>query len=132
MKDYDLLEAEDSYAMAVEWMRLKEYDKAEECLKKTIALNPRFIFAYIELARIAGRKKNYSMSVSFMKKAIKEDPAFHRLYYLAARYAYKAGDFPLALKYMELAINRSPLPLYVKSREIILNTERLHYKRREK
>ncbi|HDP80400.1 MAG TPA: tetratricopeptide repeat protein [Spirochaetes bacterium] len=119
MRQYDTIESEDLYDMAVEWMERGDFEKAEHQLKRAISLNPRFIYAYITLARLYGRVKNYSMAVGLLKKAREQDPAFHRLDYLMAKYAYKAGDYPLSLRCIEKAIEKSPEMLYRKSREVI-------------
>lgn len=119
MKNYDAIESDDLYDMALEWIRYKEYDKAEHILKRAIELNPHFIYAYITLAHIISRKKNYSEAISVLKKASKNDPKFHRLYFLMAKNAFKSGDFFLSLKYIDRALDARHDELYSRSRRVI-------------
>ncbi len=120
MKHYDYIESEDLYELALEWIKRKNTEKAELYLRRVISLNPRFIYAYITMARLYGRKKNFSMAISTIKKARNQDPDFDRLDYLLAKYAYKAGDYRLALRYIDGALAKAGQPLYIKSRSIIL------------
>ena len=119
MRHYEYIESEDSYEMAVEWARFRNYERAEACLRRAIELNPRFTYAYMDLALVYARQKKFGQAAAAVRKAIKADPSFHRLYYLVAKYAFRAGDFPLAVKYIDRAIELSPEPLYVKARTII-------------
>jgi tetratricopeptide (TPR) repeat protein len=119
MRHYEYIESEDSYEMAVEWVRFRNYERAEACLRRAIELNPRFTYAYMDLALVYARQKKYAQAAAAVRKAIKADPSFHRLYYLVAKYAFRAGDFPLAVKYIDRAIGLSPERLYVKARTII-------------
>jgi tetratricopeptide (TPR) repeat protein len=119
MKNYNDIESEDLYDMAIEWIKNIDYDRAIDCLKRAINLNPNFIHAYITLAEVLAKQKKYSDAVHILKRASKVDPKFDRLNYLMARYAYKGGDYPTALKYITMAIEKSPQPLYMKSQKVI-------------
>ncbi len=122
MRNYNYIESEDYYDMAIEWIHNKEFEKAIDCLKRAISLNPNFIYAYITLSKTLARQKKYSDSIHILKRASKIDPGFDRLNFLMAKYAYKGGDYPTALKYINLAIEKSSNPLYLKSKEIIMRT----------
>lgn len=119
-REYEYIESEDNYEMAVEWIREGQYGKAVDCLKKSIALNPNFIYAYVTLAEAHAKLNGYSEAFHILKKASKVDPDFDRLNYLMARYAFKEGNYPASLKSIDRAIEISPLPLYLKSRKVIL------------
>ena len=119
MKNYNDIESEDLYDMAIEWIKNSDHDRAIDCLKRAIGLNPNFIYAYITLSEVLAKQKKYSDAVHVLKRASKADPKFDRLNYLMARYAYKAGDYPTALRYIIMAIEKSPQPLYLKSQKVI-------------
>lgn len=121
MKHYDDIEADDCYDMAVEWIRLGEYDKAVDYFNRTIELNQYFIYAYIALARAYATQKKYGDAVHILKKATRMDPAFDRLHYLMAKYAYKNGDYKSALICIDRAIEMEDRELYEEAREIILS-----------
>ncbi len=120
MNHYNDIEADDYYDMADEWMRGREYDKAAECLKKAIDLNPNFIYAYITLAQVHTRRKKYHDANLILKKASKIDPSFDRLYFLMAKNNFKTGDLKGTLSYLDRAIDVSPKELYIRARELVM------------
>ncbi len=120
MKPYDDIAAEDYYDMALEWIRAKNPEKARDCLKKTLELNPRFIYAYVTLAEVLSAQGNYGEATHVLKKASKLDPDFDRLNFLMAKYSFKGGDYPSALRSIDRAIDTRPERLYLKSREVIV------------
>ena len=126
MKHYDDIEADDCYDMAVEWIRLGEYDKAVIYFDRAIELNQYFIYAYIALARTHATKKKYTDAIHVLKKATRMDPAFDRLHYLMAKYAYKNGDFKNALICIDRAIELNDSDLYEEARSIIETWYRRH------
>ncbi|MBN2040749.1 MAG: tetratricopeptide repeat protein [Spirochaetes bacterium] len=121
---YRYSDSEDYYDMAFEWIKQKNPDKAEDCLKRAISLNPNFVFAYITLSALYAKSRKYHEAISILKNASKIDPCFDRLYYLMAKYSYKESDYKNSLKYMEQAIEYNPLVLYLRSREIIIKKYR--------
>ncbi|HSV97541.1 MAG TPA: tetratricopeptide repeat protein [Spirochaetota bacterium] len=106
--EYDYLESEDSYEMAMEWIARGDADKAETYLKKAIALNPHFVYAYITLADIHARRGRFSDAVGALKRALREDPSFHRLHYLIARCAFKMNNRQLARRHIRIARESAP------------------------
>jgi tetratricopeptide (TPR) repeat protein len=118
-KHYDDLESEDLYDMAMQWASQGFTDKAIVLIKQSIELNPNFIGAYIDLAKLYAKKRHYNDAFHILKKASKIDTKFHRLNYLMAKYAYKNGDYISAKKYIERAIELSPEKLYVAVQKII-------------
>ena len=118
-KHYDDLESEDLYDMAMQWASQGFTDKAIVLIKQSIELNPNFIGAYIDLAKLYAKKRHYNDAFHILKKASKIDTKFHRLNYLMAKYAYKNGDYIAAKKYIERAIELSPEKLYVVAQKII-------------
>jgi tetratricopeptide (TPR) repeat protein len=118
-KHYDDLESEDLYDMAMQWAAQGFTDKAIVLIKQSIELNPNFIGAYIDLAKLYAKKRHYNDAFHILKKASKIDTKFHRLNYLMAKYAYKNGDYIAAKKYIERAIELSPEKLYVVAQKII-------------
>jgi len=118
-KHYDDLESEDLYDMAMQWAAQGFTDKAIVLIKQSIELNPNFIGAYIDLAKLYAKKRHYNDAFHVLKKASKIDTKFHRLNYLMAKYAYKNGDYIAAKKYIERAIELSPEKLYVAAQKII-------------
>jgi tetratricopeptide (TPR) repeat protein len=119
MKQYDYIEADDCYDMAVEWMRNGNIDKAVSYLNRTIELNPLFTYAYIMLARAHAARKNFTEAVHVLKKGFRLDPEFDRLPFLMARYAYKNGDYKNALLFINKALEIDEKELYLLAREII-------------
>lgn len=119
MKHYVYLESENNFEMGEEWLRRKDYEKAELHLKKAIELNPRFMYSYIVLAEVYARKKDFTKAGQILNKASKIDPEFHKLHHLMAKYAFKAGDYPLALRHIDRALSENAQPLYEKSRRVI-------------
>jgi tetratricopeptide (TPR) repeat protein len=119
MKQYDFIEADDSYDMAVEWMRNGNIDKAIASFKHAIELNPRFTYAYIMLARAHASKKNYTDAVHVLKKATRVDPDFDRLPYLMAKYSYKNGDYKNAMLFIDKALEIDEKELYLLAKEVI-------------
>ncbi len=118
--EYDYLESEDSYEMAIEWIARADFDKAEVFLKKAISLNPHFIYAYITLAEIHARRGRFSDAIGALKRASREDPSFHRLHYLIAKYAYKMNNGQLARKHMRAARESAPdVELYRRAARVI-------------
>ena len=119
MHHYKYIDSEDFYDMACQWIRSKEYEKAEDYLRRVIDLNPSFIYAYIKMANLFAKKKDFHNSVHILKKGTRIDPYFDRLYYLMAKYAYKNEDYKSAIKYISKAIDINPVELYFKAEEII-------------
>ena len=132
MKPYNDIAAEDYYEMALEWIRMKNGEKASDCLRKCIDLNPRFIYAYVTLSEVLAGQGEYGGAAHVLKKASKLDPEFERLSFLQAKYRYKAGDYPSALKAIDRALEIAPEKLYRKSREVILKALRADRRAREK
>lgn len=120
MRAEDFIEADDTFDMAVEWFRGGNHAKAESCLKHTIELNPRFIYAYVILARLYGVQKRYADAVHVLKRASKLDPDFDRLNFLMAKYARRAGDFKTALSSIDRALAVTDEPLYRMVRDFLL------------
>jgi tetratricopeptide (TPR) repeat protein len=119
MKQYDYIEADDCYDMAVEWMRNGNIEKAVTYFNRTIELNPRFTYAYIMLARSHAVKKNFTDAVHILKKASRLDPEFDRLPFLMAKYAYKNGDYKNALLFIDKALEIDENELYLQTKQII-------------
>lgn len=119
MKHDNYIESEDYYDIAIVWIQSREFEKAIDCLKHTIELNPNFIYAYITLAEVFIQQSNYSLAIENLKRASKVDPSFDRIDYLLAKYAYKSGNYPRALKHIQQAIDKSPQRLYIKCRDVI-------------
>ncbi|HMB20593.1 MAG TPA: tetratricopeptide repeat protein [Spirochaetota bacterium] len=118
--EYDYIESEDLYEMALAWIEQGKLDEAKSCIEKSIDLNPNFIYAYVTLAEVLAMKKQYGNAVQVLKKASKRDPEFHRLNYIMAKYAYRGGDIPSAKRYIDMAIEISPEPLYLRVRNVII------------
>ena len=89
---YDDIAAEDNFEMAEQWIAARNPEKAVEHLKKTIDLNPHFIFAYITLARTLSGMGRHDEAFHVMKRAEREDPEFDYLFFLAAKFAFRQGD----------------------------------------
>ena len=118
MKNYDAIESDDLYDMALEWIRYKEYDKAEHILKRAIELNPHFIYAYITLAHIISRKKNYSEAISVLKKASKTIRNSTACIF-SWRKCLQVRRFLFSLKYIDRALDARHDELYSRSRRVI-------------
>jgi len=123
-KHYDDLESEDLYEMAIQWAIHGFTDKAIGLIKQSIELNPNFIGAYIDLAKLYAKKRQYNDAFHILKKASKIDTKYHRLNYLMAKYAFKNGDYIAAKKYIERAINLSPEKLYIAAQKVIIKHNR--------
>jgi tetratricopeptide (TPR) repeat protein len=121
MKNYDYIEADDYFDMAVGWIRSRNYEKALNYLNRTIDLNPNFIYAYIALGRVYALQKRFPDAAHALKRATRLDPEFDRLYYLAAKYFYKNGDFKNALIYINRALAIDDKALYKLTRYYIEN-----------
>ncbi len=119
MDDSRYIESEDYYDMACEWLRHRDFEKAESCLRIVIDHNPKFIYAYIDLANIYAMKMNFHDAIAVLRKAIKFDPEFDRLYYLISKYAFKNADYKRALKSVDRALEIKPTILYEKAKGII-------------
>ena len=120
MRNYDYIEADDCYDMAVAWIRSGNIEKGVERLNRAIDLNPCFIYAYITLARAYALKKKYSDAVHALKRAAWIDPAFDRLHFLMAKYAYRNGDHKSALIFIERALSIDRKMLYELTKEFIM------------
>jgi tetratricopeptide (TPR) repeat protein len=118
MKHYAENEAEDFFDMGEAWLKIKNYEKAEECLKKSIEMNPNFIYAYILLAETSGKEKKFGDAYHILKRASRLDPEFDRLYYLMAKFALRSGDTVKFRRSIEKAIEMNPEPLYLRIQEI--------------
>ena len=121
MDDYRYIESEDYYEMACQWIKHKNFDKAEDCLLRSVSLNPHFTYAYITLARIYARKEKFHDAIHVLKKASKNDPGFDRINFLMAKYAFKNHDYRNALKFIDRAIEINPTELYESARGIIMD-----------
>ena len=119
MKHYDDIESDDSFDMAVEWLRLGNVEKAVGHLNRSIELNPHFTYAYIALARAFASQKKFTDAVHTLKRATRVDPGFARLRYLMAKYAFKNGDYRSALGHIDRAIDLDDTELHRLAREII-------------
>jgi tetratricopeptide (TPR) repeat protein len=124
MKHYEYIEADDYFDMAVEWIRHGDYEKSLSYFKRTIELNPHFVYAYIALARVLATRKNYGDALHALKQAHHIDPGFDRISFLMAKYAYKNGDLKNALMYLDKAIEIDDKPLYLAARDYIAGVYR--------
>ena len=112
-REYQYLESEDFYEMALQWIEQNNLEKAESCLKRTLELNENFIYAHITLAEVYGKLGTLHDAIRVLKKAFSIDSEFDRLPYLIALYANEAGDTIASLKYIARAIALNPDPLYL-------------------
>ncbi len=119
MDSYRYIEADDYYDMAMGWLKGRNRQKAEECLLKTLDLNPCFIHAYIDLAGLYARTDRYKDAVHVLKKATQHDPSFDRLHYLMAKYACRNGDYVNAGIFIGRAIDLNPRDLYLSVKDAI-------------
>ncbi len=120
MKDYSQdIEAEDYYDMGCEWIKQRNYEKAEECFFHVIALNPRFIYAYISLAEVYARAHDLNEAIRCLRKAVKFDPRFDRVYYCIAKYSFMNEEYKTALTNIEQALDLNPTEDYESMKEVI-------------
>jgi tetratricopeptide (TPR) repeat protein len=132
MRPYDDIAAEDYYEMGLEWVRAKNPDKARDCLKRCIELNPNFIYAYVTLSEVLAGGGDYGEAAQVLKKASKLDPGFGRLNFLQAKYHYRAGDYPSAMRAIDRAIDTAPERLYHRSRAVIVRAMHSLARKQEK
>jgi len=102
------IEADDYYDMALAWFENNDLEKAEECLKHVIELNPHFIYAYITLAEIYDRKEMYGDAIRTLRHGRHFDKTFDRLYYLMSYYSIKNKEIKNALSYIDKALELQP------------------------
>ncbi len=119
MRHESYIEAENYYDMARSWIGNGDNQKAMDCLKHALSLNPDFIYAYIDMAEIFAREDNYCEAQRVIKNAIYHDMKFHNLHYLMAKYAYREKNFGKALQFINSAINISPEYLYERVKRVI-------------
>lgn len=120
MDKKNYIEAEDYYEMGCQWLEEKEYQKAVEAFRHVISLNPRFMYAYVDLAKAYSKTNRFHEAVHILRKGSRNDPGFHKLYYLMAKYSFKGGDMQGALKSIEKAIEFSDERLYRLAYNVIL------------
>jgi len=120
MKSYDYEEADDYYDIGCQWMKEKQYLKAMEAFRHAINLNPRFIYAYIDLASAYFKMGRVHESIQVLHNALFYDRNFHRLHYLLAKYYYREGDYKGALHSIDRAIDLDADRLYKRVRKLIL------------
>lgn len=113
------IEAEDYYEMAGEWVRGGNLAGAEECYVRAIRANPRFIYAYIDLARVYDRQGSHADAIHTIRGAIRHDPSFSLLYYLLARYSFRNGEYGSALRTIDHALELEDRELYRRVRVVI-------------
>ena len=113
------IEADDYYDLATEWIKNRNYEKAKDCLKHTLSLNAKFIYAYIDLADIHVRQNDFHSAIRFLIKATKIDPTFDRLYYLIAKYSFMSEDYKSALLNINKALKIKEDVTYQSMREVI-------------
>lgn len=126
MNKNDFIEAEDFYEMGCQWLDEREYVKAIEAFRHVISLNPKFMYAYVDLALSFSRMSRYHEAVLVLRKGSRYDPGFHLLYYLMAKYSFRDGDFPGALKSIEKALEYSDERLYKLTYRVILRRYMTH------
>lgn len=119
MHKQDYIEAEDYYEMAHSWISSGQKNKAMECLQHVLELNPRFIYAYIDIAKIYARGGRFNEAQRTLKEAIHYDKKFHDLHYLMAKYAYREHDYSKAMKFIDSALNLSDEYLYRRVKRVI-------------
>lgn len=119
METEKYVEAEDYYEMAHSWIENGDKEKAMDCLKHVLDLNPKFIYAYIDIADILAKKGNYHEAQKTLKNAIHYDRDFHSLHYLMAKYAYREKDYSKALRFIDSAIDISDEYLYSRVKRVI-------------
>jgi tetratricopeptide (TPR) repeat protein len=59
---------------AVKEIEKKQFDEAEQHLRKAIELNPRLVEAHVNLAALLMQKKSYAEAETFLRKAYEVDP----------------------------------------------------------
>ncbi|HPJ35021.1 MAG TPA: tetratricopeptide repeat protein [Spirochaetota bacterium] len=120
MKKSDYIEAEDYYEIGCQWTENKNYTKAIDAFRHVLSLNPKFMYAYIDLAYVCAKSGRYNEAVQVLKKGSRIDPDFHKLYYLMAKYYFRDGNYGGALKSIEKAVEYSDEKLYRLVHQVVI------------
>jgi len=85
-----------------------KYDEAIEFFKKTISLNDRFVYAYIDLANVYYMKGLYDNEINLLKKAVELDPNNADVFYYLAGAFEDKELYDLAITAYNKALELSP------------------------
>jgi len=97
--------------LALCYMKMGDYQRAEEEFKYAIYLNPRFIKAYSDLGLLYFEKGNYDGAIEHWKRILEIDPDFSENYIILTNLGmvYKMKEMPdKALEYFVQALQLVP------------------------
>ena len=89
--------------------------KAEELYKEVLDLDPDFVFATINLARLKMRQKKWSEAESYLLAAIRSDPDRSSIYRSMARVKEAQGELREAIRYYESSLDYEEDPAIIKN-----------------
>ena len=99
------------YLKGISYKKQKEYQKAEECFRKSVELVPKKIEYLFELANVKKmhhNKKEIDLAVSFFEKIIDIDLTYHQAWNGLGDIYSDQGDLKTALFYYEQALKLDP------------------------
>ena len=90
--------------MGVTYKAMGEYDKAQEALLASYALNPNDTIALTELSRAYFADGRYAQAAQYAEEAVIVDPGNPYLHGNLGTVHYKNGDYDLAIPELALAV----------------------------
>lgn len=111
------------YNKGIDFYNAGDFDKAVDCFRKAIDLEPEYLDAYYNLGMTFDYLKQYDASISIFKELLSRNPEDYDTVYRAAMVSYKMGLPEQAKEY--LAKLPSSSPFYYKGQELahVLGTD---------
>ena len=97
------------YLMGRDYSGMRLYDRAEEQIKGSLALDPNFIPSLVEMSRLYYRRMDYDSAYFFARKALSFDTYDADANFEFGRSAWKLGKQIVALDGFEIAAMTTPL-----------------------